>query len=451
MTFNSKTGNFAVSDDHGQIFNFDMSSNKYQIIRLAGTSPVTCMEFLHSKLNYIAVAYEAGNLIVIDAVARKSVASLHATGNKPIRLLRCHPRHSMLLGYSEGVSYNDQNNLVKSYTLDIFDLKNSCVLRTMDLKESLVDVKFLDSEGKYFGVLFEKRGVVVYRSRDCSVALTCPFPDSERMPAWTALCAFTFNGKAIKSPFNDETGEWENLDEDDGVEPQLRFLTAGDNSMIYMWESPNVYEMNIAEKHNFQSCAIVGAVVDLPVNMQTAAFMEVLGDAASNGNLCRLVVTSTTGTTAVIDAQGVAGEASGTVGIWTMVSDLAKMPAAARKITGIDMSNASTEKQGTRLGGILSGSGYIFGLTSHDGVIRVIDSDLSMGYGHHAGLILMSREPHADLLRVRKYMYMHTRICMCILCAPLSLSFFLSFFLFLSFSLSHTPTNPTLHHYHHYH
>ena len=68
------------------------------------------MCFLHSKKHYLAVAYEAGNLIIIDTIARKSVASLHATDNKPIRILRCHPKHSMVIGYSEGFAHVEETD-----------------------------------------------------------------------------------------------------------------------------------------------------------------------------------------------------------------------------------------------------------------------------------------------------------------------------------------------------
>jgi len=40
VTFNSKTNDFAVADSQGQIFYFSIATNKYQLIRLAGSSPV---------------------------------------------------------------------------------------------------------------------------------------------------------------------------------------------------------------------------------------------------------------------------------------------------------------------------------------------------------------------------------------------------------------------------
>ncbi len=151
--FNEHTKDFAIADSHGQIFYFNVAQNKYQLVRLAGTSPVSCMCFLHAKLHYLCVAYEAGNIIVIDTVARKSVLSMQADGSttsypRPIRMLRCHPQHSMLIGYCDSIgTYVDANNIVTSArkrTLSVYNLKRGVATRTMIVNEDVVDVAFVD-------------------------------------------------------------------------------------------------------------------------------------------------------------------------------------------------------------------------------------------------------------------------------------------------------------------
>ena len=73
---NQVTNDFALADSHGQIFHFRFSDNSYQLVRLGGDVTMTSMCFLHSKLTYLAVAYEDGSIVVIDLQKRKAVASM---------------------------------------------------------------------------------------------------------------------------------------------------------------------------------------------------------------------------------------------------------------------------------------------------------------------------------------------------------------------------------------
>ena len=326
VTFNSKTNDFAVADSHGQVFYFSMATNKYQLIRLAGSSPVSSMCFLHTKLHYLAVAYEAGDIIIIDTIARKSVSQFKSARGQPVRMLRCHPTRSLLIGYSENMSSKsvvDQKEMEKensnkknSYAqqpqafsasgkfakvslyknvpvqerfIDIYDLKTQSVARSLQIKETCVDFQFMTGSastdsmtdkdrdrdrdrdnvsgvgvgadtGKYLSVLLARSGLVVYRTKDLSLALTCPFPSStERMPSWTSFAQLTCspvptdedrmsgrNGGGGMGYYEDITEE--NLkDEFEEEKPEVRFVTAGSNGKLYMWESPSAEEMQTAQ------------------------------------------------------------------------------------------------------------------------------------------------------------------------------------------------------------
>ena len=95
---NQVTNDFALADSFGQIFHFRFSDNSYQLVRLGGDVTMTSMCFLHSKLTYLAVAYEDGSTVVIDLQKRKAVASMDTRERIPIRMLRCHPSKSILVG-----------------------------------------------------------------------------------------------------------------------------------------------------------------------------------------------------------------------------------------------------------------------------------------------------------------------------------------------------------------
>lgn len=247
---NELTNDFAVSDSHGQVFHFDVDSNKYQLVRMASSTPITCMTFLHSKLNYMVVAYEAGNLVVVDHVQRKGVVTMQASNNVPLRMVRCHPMHSILLGYS----------VSDIKTVDIYDLRKMQVTRTMPVKENVIDMQFLCG-GEYIGILFETSGFVVYRAHDCSLALQCPFPSSERMPKWTAFTVLQ-----------------DTLINDDNV-PFIRVLTAGDNGIVHLWESPQEEDedsMIALKEGEYAYCALL-ALAELPVGINDVVFMSTLG------------------------------------------------------------------------------------------------------------------------------------------------------------------------------
>ena len=437
-SFNQITNDFSVADSHGQIFHFRISDNSYQLVRLGGDAAVTSMSFLHSKLTYLAVAYDDGSIVVVDLKKRKGVASMETMHQNPIRMLRCHPTKSILVGL--GVSPTGQ------CTLDMYDLKSMIVVGSMALHEMVIDIKFAsvkNMEGKvvvYIAVLFEESGVVFYNPKDCSTVITCPFPMTERMPKWTAFTILD------TTHTDDNTGPYGGgLDS-----PAFRFVTAGANSQLYLWESPTHSELiEYAHEKEVGMCSM-GGIIDMPLNVKQAVFMQTLGDASVNNETYRLLLTTESGAASVIDISGLAHRDFGVQGMWTVVSDLSNaqvVGSAATKVSGdgkgaagkdahtgltraesfqkaikegslgpviIDMptttgengapnaANAAAASSVMRVDGIVaaSSSSYSYVVVGKDGAARLFDSDYGVGYGHYAGLVLTARQVYGDAPRV---------------------------------------------------
>jgi hypothetical protein len=432
IAFNSVTNDFAVCDSHGQVFHFRMDSNKYQLVRLGGSSAVTSMAFLHSKLNYLTLAYEDGTIVIVDLQKRGAVASMHTVHGNPIRMLRCHPKHSLLVAL--GV---DPTNPGRGRTLDLYDMKTMGVAGSMSVEEEVMDVKFAsikNAQGKqstYIAVLLETSGVVFYRCKDLSRALICPFPLTERMPKWTSF--------AILPAISDSASPWE----EDGEEvPAFRFVTAGANSSMYLWESPTIEEIGEYAEDGITGFCSIGGVIEMPVNVKEAAFMNTLGDAGLNNDTYRLHVISNTGTGLVVDISGLAHRTFGVNGMWTVVSDLADSrvvgsavarlggnrkgaksssmsgaavpnPAAIVAVastsdenSGPNSSSSSSSSSGgggkgsVRVDGVVAGASFTYGVVCTDGAVRLFDSDYGVGFGANAGLVLATRDVHGDEARV---------------------------------------------------
>ena len=428
VAFNCVSGDFAVCDSHGQVFYFHMGGNSYQLVRLGGDSNITSICFLHSKLNYLASAYDDGSLVVIDLKQRKAVASMETLGGGVIHMLRCHPTHSLLVGLSVHAS--------GGRTLDLYDMKTMGVAGSMPVEENVMDIKFAfvkDPKGGrsiYMAVLLEVSGVMFYDMKDFSLAFSCPFPDTERMPKWTAF--------SILDTF--EAGESSEIDvvEDRDVEkPAFRFVTAGSNSSMYLWESPTVEEIvEYASEKAVGYCSI-GAVVEMPVNVKTATFMQTLGDANVNNETYRLHIVASSGAGLVIDISGLALRGFGVKGMWTIVSDLSDSRLVGSIVSRVSASDAKSNKVKVsgmtgggavlvdvpttsdenmapnktvfnvraghpeeRIDGFTAASSYCYAVVSKDGAVRLFDSDYGVGFGFNAGIVLACREVYGDETRV---------------------------------------------------
>ncbi len=423
--FNHLTNDFVVADSHGQIFHFRINDNSYQLVRLGGDVAVTSMCFLHSKLTYLAVAYVDGSIVVVDLQERRAVTSMETMRQKPIRMLRCHPNKSVLVGLGVGPT--------GEHTLDMYDLKSMIVTGSMALRENVIDIKFAsvkNPEGKvvvYIAVLFEETGVVLYSPKDCSTVVTCPFPGSERMPRWTAFTILD------TTHTDDYTGPYSGTSDDS---PAFRFVTAGANSLFYLWESPTHGELDeYAAEKEVGMCSI-GGIVDMPLNTKQAVFMQTLGDASVNNETYRIYLTSETGAGVVIDISGLAHRNFGVQGMWTVVSDLnnaqvvgsaaprrsgngsKKVSSATETAKGsfdpiiVDLPTTTDENdapsnvepsqdaESMRVDGIVAAAAYSYVVVGKDGAVRLFDSDYGVGYGHYAGLVLSAREAHGDAPRV---------------------------------------------------
>ena len=149
-------------------------------------------------------------------------------------MLRCHPSKSILVGL--GVSSTGKR------TLDLYDLKFMKSAGSLVLHENVIDIKFANIKNRngkmltYIAVLFEISGVVFYSPKDGSTVITCPFPETERMPKWTSFTILDLEILHTEDNLGSSSGNSEDT-------PAFRFVTAGANSHLYLWESPTHSEL----------------------------------------------------------------------------------------------------------------------------------------------------------------------------------------------------------------
>ena len=117
--------------------------------------------------------------------------------------------------------------------------------------------------------------MVFYSPKDGSTVITCPFPETERMPKWTS---FTILDLEILHTEDNLVSSGNSEDT-----PAFRFVTAGANSHLYLWESPTHSELEEYTLNKELEC-VIGGVVDMPLNAKQAVFMQTLGDANTNND-----------------------------------------------------------------------------------------------------------------------------------------------------------------------
>ena len=90
VCFNKATGDFAVVDERGQVYAMSLVDNIYRIARLAST-PVSAIEFVHSRTTQMIVAYSQGAVVVIDTLTRDIVGNLQTQSTLGQSIVKCHP------------------------------------------------------------------------------------------------------------------------------------------------------------------------------------------------------------------------------------------------------------------------------------------------------------------------------------------------------------------------
>jgi WD40 repeat protein len=163
LTFHSQTGEMCLADDRGQIYLLRFNENIYYSLRLA-SSPILCLEFVHSRPSELLVGYANGFTISIDTASNEIKSSFYAKGSDPICLIRCSANRPFAVMLS------------LSGRLSLWDLGQLTTVRRMEIPEPIVDLFFLRS-GSHIAITFQTLGVIVYSLSDSmTVESRCTTP-----------------------------------------------------------------------------------------------------------------------------------------------------------------------------------------------------------------------------------------------------------------------------------
>ena len=127
LAFNEKSGEIALSDEKGQIFYLSLPNNKYQTLRLQ-SRVVSAMSFVHSRIDQLVVAFESGNVILLDLTSKQIIGNICPANPCAVRIIKCHPGQSKILMASD------------DGTLTMWNLSTYQCLKTLDLKDGIVDL-----------------------------------------------------------------------------------------------------------------------------------------------------------------------------------------------------------------------------------------------------------------------------------------------------------------------
>lgn len=156
VCFNIKSNIFALSDGRGQVYamNVNPNDNRYESIRAAST-PISAMCFLSKHKNHLVIAYENGNIIIIDIVSKEIVGNLPVKSKSPTRIIRAHPTELVITTVSDNQS------------ISVWDLKTCQCIKHMECEECIVDVSY-ELDGQVVAVVLEHSGCYFYSTMDYS-------------------------------------------------------------------------------------------------------------------------------------------------------------------------------------------------------------------------------------------------------------------------------------------
>ena len=172
---NAATGDFAVADDRGQVYVLNVDKNSYQLVRSASNT-VCAIAFIPCRQNQLIVAYESGQVLLLDTETKETLGNLQneGTGLAPVRMISTHPTKAMVLLVGEDC------------LVSIWNIRSMRCLRTLECDEPIIDVQYV-LDGNVMLLVLQETGAYVYRAKDCQVMQHCPLPHSERTPSWVSL------------------------------------------------------------------------------------------------------------------------------------------------------------------------------------------------------------------------------------------------------------------------
>ena len=362
LAFNEKSGEIALSDEKGQIFYLSLPNNKYQTLRLQ-SRVVSAMSFVHSRIDQLVVAFESGNVILLDLTSKQIIGNICPANPCAVRIIKCHPGQSKILMASD------------DGTLTMWNLSTYQCLKTLDLKDGIVDVSF-EADGNLIAIVLEKSGIFFYRSSDCQLILQCQLPVSERRPKWTAYRSFC-------NPSISSSVEANAID--------MYVIVAGDNGMLYYWTASAV-----DLKASPRIAKLVG-VIELPVQMKMAISIEILGDYTISP---RFAIYSTEGSVILVDLESFSPTSYGS---WTIVADIPSSVihgSASKNLLISPLLVTGDIKKRRGRSAIFGAKADIFMVISQDGYSRMFDSEAALGNGVLCGSFLRTRAPHTIVVRM---------------------------------------------------
>lgn len=164
VCFMSKSGEFAVADERGQVFVLSIADNTYKAVRMASTAVAAC-EFVNSRNDEIIISYENGLVLVLDTQTRDIIQniSIQPTSMATVRQLRTHPSLPLALLVSD-----DKH-------IFLWDLRKGQNVRTMVCAERIIAVDFV-LDGKYISVTLEITGCYLYSTDDSAIMVHVTLP-----------------------------------------------------------------------------------------------------------------------------------------------------------------------------------------------------------------------------------------------------------------------------------
>jgi hypothetical protein len=93
--FHRSSGDYALTDEKGQVFYCSMGNNLYHLVRSA-SSLISAMEFVQSRQNQLVLSYEQNITVVVDTVSREIIQNVQVQSEGVVRMMRTHPRQPLL-------------------------------------------------------------------------------------------------------------------------------------------------------------------------------------------------------------------------------------------------------------------------------------------------------------------------------------------------------------------
>ena len=96
VDFHISSGQFALADTRGQVYQMNWKDKEYESVKLA-SKPVSAIAFVQGVKNMLIISYENGNTVMMNSKTKEILCNIALPSKASVLFIRSHPRKPVVI------------------------------------------------------------------------------------------------------------------------------------------------------------------------------------------------------------------------------------------------------------------------------------------------------------------------------------------------------------------